>query len=56
MRGSRKFCQKGSDSDNVFFSSFFSFFMRGERIQIALKAGHYQPASEPPWNAGLIAL
>ena len=23
--------------------------MRGERIQIALKAGHHQPASETPW-------
>ena len=26
------------------------FFARGERIKIALKAGHYQPASETPFK------
>ena len=35
--GSRKFCQWGSNFDNVL--------MRGGRIQIPLKAGHYWPAS-----------
>ena len=36
MRGSRKFCQKGS---NIFL---FLFLIRGKRIQIALKAGHHR--------------
>ena len=40
MRVSIKFWQNGSDSDNVFFSLFF---MREERIQIPLKAGHHRP-------------
>ena len=35
------------NSDNVFF---FSFFFRGERIQISLKSGHHRPASETPFN------
>ena len=57
MHGSRKFCQRGSNSDFFVF-----FFVRGERIQIALKAGHHQPASETPidsgptLSAGLVAL
>ena len=60
MRGSSKFCQRGSNFDNFFK------LMRGrERIQITLKAGHYRPASETPFkwrfagrpmNAGLTAL
>ena len=33
-----------------FFFLFFSFFMRGERIQIALKVGHHQPASKMPFK------
>ena len=33
MRGSRKFCQRGSKFDNVFF---FFFFFRGKRIRISL--------------------
>ena len=60
MRGSRKFCQAGSNSD--------MFFDEAKRIQIALKvAGHHNwPASGTPFkwraddvptlNAGLIAL
>ena len=61
MRGSRKFCQKGSNSDNVFF-----FLMRGERIQIGIKEGNHRPPAKRhyPWwadegptlNAGLVAL
>ena len=42
MRGSRKFCQRGSDSARVFFLCLF----RGERIQISLKASHHRPARE----------
>ena len=53
MRGSRKFCQMGSNSDNVLRVFVFCFFVclfffclffceRGERIQIALKAGHHR--------------
>ena len=38
MRGSRKLCQRGSNSDNVFFF----FLMRGKRIQISLQAGHHR--------------
>ena len=43
MRGSRFF------SDNVFS------LMRGERIQILLKAGHHRPVSEMPLNGVLLA-
>ena len=67
MRGSRKFCQRGSNSDNgysiylflfiylfyfffFFFDDDFFFLIRGERIQIALNAGHHRPASETPLN------
>ena len=49
-RGSRKFCQRGSNPDNVFFFFFFFFLVRGKRIQIALKAGHHRPASETPFK------
>ena len=45
MRGSRKFYQRGSNFDNVFFS-----LMRGGRIQIPLLAGHQHPASETPFK------
>ena len=57
------FCQRGSNSDNSLLG------MRGERIQIPLKAGHYLPTSEtlikafrwpaddgPILNTGLVAL
>ena len=49
MRGSRKFCQRGSNSDNVLFL-FFSFFFRGERLQRPPKAGNYRPASKTPFQ------
>ena len=48
MRGSRKLCQRGSNSDNVLFFSSFS--MRGKRIQITIKAGQHRPASETPFK------
>ena len=51
MRGSRKFCQRGFNADNVFF--FFLFFfnlMRGGRIQKPLLASHQRPASETPFK------
>ena len=49
--GSRKFCQRESNSDNVFV--LFCVLMRGERIQKVLKARHHRPASETPfrWRA-----
>ena len=45
MHGSRKFWQRGSTSDNVFFPG-----NEGERIQIPLKVGHNWPASETPFE------
>ena len=45
MRGSRKFCQRGTNSDKFFFSFLF---LRGERLQKPPKAGNYRPASETP--------
>ena len=50
MRGSRKFCQRGSNSDNVYF-----FLMREERIKIALKEGHHRPAGERHLNGVSLA-
>ena len=47
MRGSRKFCQRGSSSDNVF--------MRGEMIQIALTACHHRPVSKRHLNGVSLA-
>ena len=47
---SRKFCQRGSNSDNVSFFSFFHM-MRGEWIQMPLKVGHYDG---PTLNAGFV--
>ena len=49
MRGSRKFCQRGSNSATL------TIFFRGKRIQIPLKAGQHRPASETPFYS-LIAL
>ena len=43
MHGSRKFCQRGPNFDNRFFS-----LMRGGRIKIPLLASHQRPASETP--------
>ena len=43
VRGSRKFCQRGSK----FFVFVFKL-LRVERIQIPLKAGHHRPTSETP--------
>ena len=51
MRGSRKFCQRGSN--------FFPFFLiSGKRIQLALKAGHLNGVliAGPTLNAGSAAL
>ena len=39
MRGSRKRCQRGSNSDNVFF--FFLILMRGTMIQNSTTSGPY---------------
>ena len=43
----QKVCQWEPNSDNVFF---YSFFMRGEWIQKALKEGYHRPASETPFT------
>ena len=45
-RGSRKFCQRGSNFDNIFLFSLMS----GGRIQMPLLAGHQRPASETPFK------
>ena len=45
MRGSRKFCRRGTN-----FDRFFLKLMRGGRVQIPLKAGHHRPASETPFK------
>ena len=45
MRGSRKFCQRGPNFDNVFFS-----LIRGGRIQISLLAGHQRPPAKRHLN------
>ena len=48
MRGSRKFCQRGSNFNFLFLFSFF--LMRGGRIQMPLLTGHQRPASEMPFQ------
>ena len=56
----QKVLSESSNIDNG-FSLIFKL-MRGERIHISLKAGHYWPVSETPFddgttlNAGLVAL
>ena len=47
MRGSRKFCQRGSNYDKVFFLVLCG---GGGRIQIPLLAGHQRPACETPFK------
>ena len=49
MCGFRKFCQRGSKSDNVFSSFFFSL-IRGGRTKIPLLVGHQRPVSETPFK------
>ena len=56
----QKVLPEGVNSDNVFFLFFvlfvfFRFFMRGKRIQIALKADYHRPASEMPLNGVSLA-
>ena len=59
MHGSRKFNQRGSNSDNIFGEG-----REGERIQIALKVDQHRPVMAFRWraddgptlNAGLVAL
>ena len=48
MRGSRKFCQRGSNFDTFLFCIFS--LMRGGRIQISLLTGHEWPTSEMPFK------
>ena len=43
--GSKKFCQRGSNFDNVFFC-----LMRVGRIQMPLLAGHQRHTSETPFK------
>ena len=50
-RGSRKFCQRGSNFDNVFLN------LMGEGMfQISLIAGHHRADYGTLLNAGLVAL
>ena len=46
MRGSRKFFQRVSNFENLFFV----FFLVNEWIQIPLKSGHHRPASDTPFK------
>ena len=48
MRGSRKFCQRGSKFDGFLVD-------KGGGIQKPLKAGHHRPASETPLNGVSLA-
>ena len=48
MRGSRKFCQRGSNSATL--TKIFFCIKRGEMIQIQQKAGHHRHASERHFN------
>ena len=60
MRGSRKFCQRGSNSIFNFdvFRGFFFVFLEEEKNitiireknQIPLSAGHHRPASKTPFK------
>ena len=54
-----KFCQRGSNSDNVFFFVvfFFSFFSswRENGSKVPLRAGHHRPTSETPLNGVSLA-
>ena len=51
MRGSRKFCQRGSNSATLtFFFFVFLLVMRGGLIQIPHKVGHHRSASETPFK------
>ena len=43
MRGSRKFCQRGSDSDNILIALKI---VLPNAKSVALNVGHHQPASE----------
>ena len=65
MRGSRKFCQRGSKFDNVFFICLFCLVDEGIDDPNITKMGHHRPASETPFkwrfaggpmNTGLVAL
>ena len=44
-----KFCQRGSNSDSVFYLFVFQF-IRGKKIKVPLKAGHHCPANETQFN------
>ena len=52
MRGSRKFCQTGSNFDNVFFVVDDD---KGREDPKTTKAGHHWPASETPLNGVSLA-
>ena len=65
MRGSRKFCQRGSKFDNVIFICLFCLVDEGIDDANITKMGRHRPASETPFkwrfaggpmNAGLVAL
>ena len=54
MRGSRKLCQRGSDTGNVFINFLFVFvFSLEERSETPLQGAHHRSVSETPfkWRA-----
>ena len=57
MRGSRKFCQRGPNTDNVFFFFFFFLVDGMERIEKPLKwAFRWHADNGPTSNAGSVSL
>ena len=46
MHGSRKFCQRGPNSDNAFYDDDDDEVREEEMIQIAREADHHRPANE----------
>ena len=46
MRKPRKFCQRGSNLDNIFLV----FFSLLGRIKMSIKAGHHRPTSKTPFK------
>ena len=50
MRGSRKFCQRGSNFDNVLLIFLYFFVLIDQGILIPLQSGHHRSASETPFK------
>ena len=50
MRGSRNFCQRGSNFDNVLLIFLYVFVLIDQGIQIPLQIGHHRSASKTPFK------